>query len=105
MWEMPHPRFNGQLTVQDDVLYIYGGTFERGDREFTFDEMWSIDLGKLDGVREIFRRDLEDWQASEDEESDDEELPDIGDILAQAKTAPAKTKPRRRVVESDDEDG
>ncbi|KAI7097847.1 galactose oxidase, partial [Hortaea werneckii] len=44
MWEMPHPRFNAQLTVQEDTLYIYGGTFEKGDREFTFDEMWSIDL-------------------------------------------------------------
>lgn len=38
-WEMPHPRFNAQLTVQDDVLYIFGGTFEKADREYTFDEM------------------------------------------------------------------
>lgn len=73
MWEMPHPRFNVQLTVQEDILYIYGGTFEKGDREYTFDEMWSIDLGKLDGVKEIFKRELEDWQGSEEEESDEEE--------------------------------
>jgi hypothetical protein len=72
-WEFPHPRFNALLTVQDDVLYIFGGTFEKGDREYTFDEMWSIDLGKLDGVREVFKRELEDWQGSEDEESDDED--------------------------------
>ena len=58
--------------VQDDVLYIYSGTFEKGDREFTFDELHAIDLGKLDGAKEIFRRELEDWQGSEDEESDDE---------------------------------
>ncbi|KAK5248291.1 Kelch repeat-containing protein 3, partial [Cryomyces antarcticus] len=31
-FEMPHPRFNAQLAVQDDVLYIFGGTFEKGDR-------------------------------------------------------------------------
>ena len=73
IWEMPHPRFNSQLTVQDDVLYIFGGTFEKDDREYTFDEMWSIDLGKLDGVKEVFKRELEDWQGSEDEESDEEE--------------------------------
>jgi hypothetical protein len=73
MWEMPHPRFNSQLTVQDDVLYIYGGTFEKGDREYTFDEMWSIDLGKLDGVKEVFKRELEDWEGSEEEESDEED--------------------------------
>ncbi|KAK4998641.1 Kelch repeat-containing protein 3 [Elasticomyces elasticus] len=73
LWEMPHPRFNSQLTVQDDILYIFGGTFEKGDREYTFDEMYSIDLGKLDGVKEIFRRELEDWQGSEDEDSDEED--------------------------------
>ncbi|KAI9763269.1 MAG: hypothetical protein M1840_000800 [Geoglossum simile] len=70
---MPHPRFNAQLAVQDDVLYIYGGTFEKGDREFTFDEMWAIDLDKLDGVREIFRREPGNWEGSEDGESDDED--------------------------------
>lgn len=59
--ELPHPRFNAQLAVQDDVLYIYGGTFEKGDREFTFDEMYTIDLGKMDGCKEIFSRQTEDW--------------------------------------------
>ncbi|KAF2169681.1 hypothetical protein M409DRAFT_20096 [Zasmidium cellare ATCC 36951] len=73
MWEMPHPRFNAQLAVQEDTLYIFGGTFEKGDREFTFDEMWAIDLGKLDGVKEVFKRELEDWQGSEDEESDEDD--------------------------------
>lgn len=73
LWEMPHPRFNAQLAVQDDVLYVFGGTFEKGDQEFTFDEMWAIDLGKLDGCKQIFKRELEDWQGSEDEESEDEE--------------------------------
>ncbi|KAI9738742.1 MAG: hypothetical protein M1834_008249 [Cirrosporium novae-zelandiae] len=71
--ELPHPRFNAQLTVQDDVLYIFGGTFEKADREFTFDDMWAIDLIKLDGVKEIFKRELENWEGSEDEEEEDEE--------------------------------
>ncbi|TKA22386.1 hypothetical protein B0A50_08268 [Salinomyces thailandicus] len=73
IWEMPHPRFNAQLTVQEDTLYIYGGTFEKGDREFTFDEMWAVDLGKLDGCKEVFKRDISDWVGSEDEESEDED--------------------------------
>lgn len=79
LWEMLHPRFNTQLTVQDDVLYLFGGTYEKGDQEFTFDEMWAIDLGKLDGCKQIFRRELEDWQGSEDEESDDEDEEDDED--------------------------
>lgn len=75
LMEFPHPRFNAQLTVQDDVLYIYGGTFEKGDREFTFDEMYAVDLGKLDGVKQIFRREVDNWLGSDDEEDseDDEE--------------------------------
>ena len=79
LWEMPHARFNAQLAVQDDVLYIYGGTYEKGDREFTFDEMYAVDLGKLDGVKEVFRREPEDWQGSEDEDSDDEDDEDDED--------------------------
>lgn len=79
---MPHPRFNAQLAVQGDVLYIFGGTFEHGDREYTFDEMFAIDLVKFDGVEEIYRRELENWLVVEDEsdsesgeeESDDEDM-------------------------------
>lgn len=73
IWEFPHPRFNAQLAVSDDSLFIYGGTYEKGDQEFTFDEMWSIDLGKLDGVKEVFKRELQDWQGSDDEEEDEED--------------------------------
>ena len=96
---MPHARFNAQLTVQDDVLYIFGGTYENGDREYTFDELWAIDLGKLDGVEEIYRRELENWQGSDDEESgsesneedesEDEEMEEnlqAGVLLPSAKT-------------------
>lgn len=71
--EFPHVRFNAQLAVQDDVLYIYGGTYEKEDREFTFDEMYAVDLGKMDGVTEIFKREVENWVGSDDEDSDDEE--------------------------------
>lgn len=77
--EFPHPRFNAKLAVQDDILFIYGGTFEKGDREYTFDEMYAIDLGKLDGVKEIFRREPENWLGSDDEDSDDEEGSDWDD--------------------------
>lgn len=63
--EPPHVRFNAQLTVQSDVLYIYGGTFEKGDREYTFDDLFAIDLVKLDGYKEIFSRPVEDWVVSQ----------------------------------------
>ncbi|RMZ91554.1 hypothetical protein DV736_g1197, partial [Chaetothyriales sp. CBS 134916] len=52
-FEMPHPRFNAQLTVQDDTLYIFGGTFEKKDVEITFSDLYAVDLSKLDGVKEL----------------------------------------------------
>ena len=72
-FELPHPRFNAHLTVQDDTLFIFGGTFERGDQEFTFNDMYSVDLAKLDGVREIFFREPENWSARVDDEQDSDD--------------------------------
>lgn len=76
---MPHPRFNAQLAIQDDVLYLFGGTYEHGDVEHTFDEMWAIDLGRLDGVQEVYRRELDNWQGSDDDESDSQSEEYISD--------------------------
>jgi N-acetylneuraminic acid mutarotase len=71
-FEMPHPRFNAQLTVQDDVLYMFGGTFEKKDIEITFDDLYAVDLGKLDGVKELFYVEPANWNLTTQEESDDE---------------------------------
>lgn len=69
---LPHERFNAALAVLDDVLYIYGGTWEKGDREFTFDELFSVDLGKLDGVKTIFsRKDETLWEESDSDDDDE----------------------------------
>ena len=108
-FEMPHRRFNAQLAVQDDTLFVFGGTFERGDQEFTFIDMYSIDLGKLDGVREIFYREPENWntkmEESEEDEEDDEDSGDESDSddamsLDAASTAPteASTLPTELTV-------
>lgn len=72
-FEMPHRRFNAHLAVQDDTLFIFGGTFEKGDREFTFNDMYSIDLMKLDGVKEIFYNEPENWHLLNEDDSDEED--------------------------------
>ncbi|KAG6061629.1 hypothetical protein E4U17_000788 [Claviceps sp. LM77 group G4] len=109
----PHVRFNAQLTVQDDVLYIYGGTFEKGDREFTFDDLYAIDLDKLDGCKEIFSRPVEDWIESEDEEDedddddeeeDDEDEDDEGDDDREHGTVSLPTSSRRKKQLQEDKD-
>lgn len=97
---MPHSRFNAQLAVQGDVLYIFGGTYERGDREYTFDEMHAIDLGRLDGVEEIYRRELEDWQVddseSESESDEDEEISSMDEDI-EGETPSGVTLPPAKV--------
>lgn len=75
-FEFPHPRFNALLAVQEDTLFIYGGTFERKDVEVTFSDLYAIDLNKLDGVKELYYIEPANMNAvveeSEDEGEDDE---------------------------------
>lgn len=44
----PIPRYNAMLTVLRNTLYIYGGIFERGSKEYTLDDFYSIQLDKLE---------------------------------------------------------
>lgn len=89
---LPHSRFNCSTAVMQDILYIYGGMWEKGDREFNLDSMYSIDLGKLEGVRvvweafldEVTKAEAEDGESEdeyddEDEEDDSEKEDEEGD--------------------------
>lgn len=75
-FEFPHARFNALLTVQDDTLFVYGGTFERKDVEVTFSDLYAIDLNKLEGVKELYYIEPDNMNAvleeSEDEDEDEE---------------------------------
>ena len=86
MNQLPHARFNATTCVVDDVLYIFGGIFERGEHEYNLDSMYAIDLGKLDGCRVLWEdlseldqeivdsdEDEYDDEDDEDDEDDDEE--------------------------------
>lgn len=76
-FEFPHPRFNALLAVQDDTVFIYGGTFERKDIEVTFSDLYSIDLNKLDGVKELYYVEPANMNAVLDESEDDAEDDDM----------------------------
>ncbi|GJE85417.1 galactose oxidase [Phanerochaete sordida] len=45
---IPLPRYNAMLAVLRNNLFIYGGIFEQGSREYTLDDFHSIALDKLD---------------------------------------------------------
>ena len=78
-FEMPHARFNAQVSVHKDVAYIFGGTYEKGEREYTFDDMYAVDLGRLDGVKVIYYNEPRDWHAREEDDEEDDEEEDEGD--------------------------
>lgn len=102
--ELPSPRFHTALAVHDDVLYIYGGTVEKGDQELVYDEMYAIDLGKLDGVRTVFYRKVEtDWvdSESEDDEDDEDEEDDEEDEEEENAAAEAANEKKPKISEEE----
>lgn len=76
---MPCPRFNSAVAIQRNVLYIFGGMIEKGEQEITLDDVWAIDLNKLDGFVEMKGMSAEcmEWVASDEEDEDGED--DEGD--------------------------
>lgn len=84
--QLPHPRFNGSITVMNDSLYIYGGVWEYGDKDFIIDSFYSIDLNKVDGVT-VYWEDMKEIEAakregaadSEDEFDDEDDDEDDGE--------------------------
>lgn len=77
---MPCGRFNSTLAVQKNVMYIVGGMVEKGDQEVTLDDIWAIDLNKLDEFKELkaMSQECAEWVES-DEESDEEEDEEMAD--------------------------
>lgn len=78
MNELPHPRFNAATAVVDDTLFIFGGVWEFGERDYSIDSFYGIDLNKADGVT-VYWEDLtalenaKDYDDSEDDEGDEED--------------------------------
>lgn len=47
----PCGRINSCMVVGKDTLYIYGGMMEIKDREITLDDLYALNLSKLDEWR------------------------------------------------------
>ncbi|KAJ7774641.1 galactose oxidase [Mycena maculata] len=92
----PLPRYNAMLAVLRNTLYIYGGIYERGKREYTLDDFYSIQLDKMDRYtclkesRIVIADDDDDSSSDdEDDEDEDEEDEEENDEMAQEIEAPA----------------
>ncbi|KAF9449625.1 galactose oxidase [Macrolepiota fuliginosa MF-IS2] len=83
---VPIPRYNAMLAVLRNTLFIYGGIFEKGSKEYTLDDFHSLQLDKLerytclkdsailipDGEEESSSDEDDDEDDSEDDEEEDE---------------------------------
>ena len=99
----PMPRYNAMLAVLRNTLYMhvstslysyksrtnykisYGGIFERGSREFTLDDFYSLALDKMDRYVCLKKSDVivspdgDDVSSSSEEDDDDDEDGDDSD--------------------------
>ncbi|MGH0115198.1 UNVERIFIED_CONTAM: hypothetical protein FKN15_070718 [Acipenser sinensis] len=71
----PCPRSNAMTTVKHGVLYVYGGMFEVGDRLFTLNDFYSVDLHKMDEWKVLVEMDpkTQEWLEESDSEGSSDE--------------------------------
>lgn len=78
---VPSPRINAGLVIKHNILYLYGGMYEDGDRLITFNDLYSLDTRKLDEWKTIIADDLssQTWFESDSSSSEDESDEDEND--------------------------
>ncbi|XP_015242691.1 PREDICTED: kelch domain-containing protein 4 isoform X1 [Cyprinodon variegatus] len=69
----PCPRSSAMATVRQGKLYLYGGMFEVGDRQFTLSDFYCLDLHKMDQWEVLVEMDPKTQEWLEESESEDEE--------------------------------
>ncbi|KAJ7594667.1 galactose oxidase [Mycena floridula] len=74
---IPLPRYNTMLAVLRNTLYLYGGIYERGSREYTLDDFYALQLDKMDRYICLKESGItiagDDESSSDDEDDDDDE--------------------------------
>lgn len=75
----PIGRINASMAVGKDMLYLYGGMMEVKDREITLDDLYSLNLSKLDEWKCIIPASESEWLEISDDEDEDEDDDDEND--------------------------
>ncbi|OAV87349.1 hypothetical protein PTTG_00591 [Puccinia triticina 1-1 BBBD Race 1] len=72
---IPLARFNPMLAILKNTLYIYGGIYESGDKEYTLQSFYSLALDKLDRYSCLRDDDIHnhEWFDESESGSDDDE--------------------------------
>lgn len=68
----PCGRINSCMVVGKDMLYLYGGMMEVKDREITLDDLYSLNLNKLDEWKCIIPASESEWLEVSEDDDDDE---------------------------------
>ena len=58
---------NTSLTIKSGLLYLYGGILEQGERSYILNDLWSLDIKKMNQWKRINRTDKVDWEGSDKE--------------------------------------
>eukprot|EP00958_Prasinococcus_capsulatus_P016544 scaffold1832_cov362-Prasinococcus_capsulatus_cf.AAC.5 len=74
----PRGRINAHVAVSGNTMWMYGGLVEIGDQEITLDDIWRLDLNKLDGWACIAQPTATEalWHYTSDDESDSDAVDD-----------------------------
>ncbi|XP_069824699.1 kelch domain-containing protein 4 isoform X2 [Dendropsophus ebraccatus] len=69
----PCPRSSSMMAVKHGILYLYGGMFEVGDRQFTLNDLYSLDLHKMEEWKVLVEMDpkTQEWLGESDSEEEE----------------------------------
>uniref|UniRef100_A0A8P4GLI2 Kelch domain containing 4 n=1 Tax=Dicentrarchus labrax TaxID=13489 RepID=A0A8P4GLI2_DICLA len=99
----PCQRSSAMATVRQGKLFLYGGMFEVGDRQFTLNDFYCLDLHKMDQWEVLVEMDpkTQEWLEESESEDDDEEEEEE----EEAKGAEGEEEEDESEKESEDEEG
>lgn len=77
----PTARMNPGMCVCKGNLYVYGGIYEDEDKQYTYNDFYSVDLHKLEEWKTLIKNDqsAHDWIDSGDSDSGDSDDDDMSD--------------------------
>ena len=69
---VPSPRFNAGMAFKGGNLYLFGGLWESGEKDYTLKDFYSLDTKKLDTWNTIIEDDVKamEWVQQDDDDDD-----------------------------------
>ncbi|XP_055528789.1 kelch domain-containing protein 4 [Wyeomyia smithii] len=74
----PSPRMNAGMVICKGNLYVYGGLYESGSRQYTLSDFYFLDIHKLDQWKTLIANSYTEWLGSDSEESSSDDDDDDG---------------------------